>query len=522
MDKAASLAFPLPKGTYRVRTNLFPAVREQLFTVAGKAATPWVVPAPTFGKAHVTLKNGRGEYVPGKVSFIGINPSLSPYLEPENPIVTGRGWESSKDSVYPPKDGLDVTLPAGTYLATASRGPEYTREARVIEVLETRLESLDFIIDKVVDTLGLISLDPHMHTQNSDGAVLIPERVRSVLVEGIEVLVSTDHNYITDYRADLDRLGLSNLMAVIVGEEVTARGGSIHYNSYPVVPRPNEPNNGAIGVEDDTPRILFNKSRTRDPGALIQVNHPRSRGLGYFLTYELDPVKAAAAKAPFNLDFDAMEVMNGAGLVEANRQSIEDWFHLLNRGYAIRAVGSSDAHGIDGGEPGYSRTYVLYNGPKGKGLDVNALLRAVKEGRSFVSNGPIVSVKVGKATFGDLVKAVNGRVDLAVKVTGAPWLDVSEVRVIVNGERKTVLPVKSPGLGTIKLDQKITLDLPRDAWIAVEVIGSKSLFPIVQQRSNSGKPENAVLPYALTNPILVDVDGNGRFDPVWPETVQIK
>ena len=389
-------------------------------------------------------------------------------------------------------------------------------------MLETRLESLDFIIDKVVDTLGLISLDPHMHTQNSDGAVLIPERVRSVLVEGIEVLVSTDHNYITDYRADLDRLGLSNLMAVIVGEEVTARGGSIHYNSYPVVPRPNEPNNGAIGVEDDTPRILFNKSRTRDPGALIQVNHPRSRGLGYFLTYELDPATAAAAKAPFDLGFDVMEVMNGAGLVEANRQSIEDWFHLLNRGYAIRAVGSSDAHGIDGGEPGYSRTYVLYNGPKGKGLDVNALLRAVKEGRSFVSNGPIVSVKVGKATFGDLVKAVNGRVDLAVKVTGAPWLDVSEVRVIVNGERKTVLPVKSPGLGTIKLDQKITLDLPRDAWIAVEVIGSKSLFPIVQQRSNSGKPENAVLPYALTNPILVDVDGNGRFDPVWPETVQIK
>ena len=37
------------------------------------------------------------------------------------------------------------------------------------------------------------------------------------------------------------------------------------------------------------------------------------------------------------------------------------------------------------------------------------------------------------------------------------------------------------------------------------------------QRPNSGQVESAILAYALTNPVFVDVDGNGRFDPLFPK-----
>jgi len=522
LAKASPLEIPLPKGTYTVKANLFPAVREQKLTVGGTGAPAKLVFTPVFGKVHVAVKDSRGNAVPAKVTFFGLGQTPSPYFEPDSPVVTGRSWETAKDSVYPPQDGLDVPLPVGTFLVTTSRGPEYTLETHTIEVLDGGSQNLALTIDKAVDTRGLVALDPHMHTRNSDGNVSVSERLRSIVVEGLDVVVSTDHNYVTDYRADLDRLGLSDQLAVIAGEEVTARTGSIHYNSYPATPQSNKVNNGAISVEDETPMTLFGLSRTTFPGSLLQVNHPRSRTLGYFVAYELDPAQAAAAKAPFDLDFDVMEAMNGARLSDTNRQSIEDWFHLLNRGYAFRVVGSSDTHGIEGGEPGYSRTYVLYNGPKGKALDVPALLRAVKEGRSFVSNGPIVSAHIGKATFGDLVKAKKGHLDLAVKVTGAPWLDVSEVRVVVNGERKILLPVKDPARGPVKFDQKVRLELSSDAWVAVEVVGSKTLFPLIQQVANNGRPADSAIPYALTNPILVDVDGNGRFDSLWKEKVRVK
>ncbi len=524
MDKVAPLAIPLPEGTYTLRAHLFPAVIERNFRVDGDSRdTPLTLEGPEFGRLKVSITDRSGRPALGKVSFIGLAPSPSPYFRPENPVVTGRSWEGFKNSVYPFRETVDVVLPAGSYLAMSSRGPEYTRDERVVEIFGGENPPLEFCLEKAVSTRGWISIDTHMHTQNSDGNMLIPDRLRSAVAEGLDVAVATDHNFITDYRPDLERLGLEGDLAVIVGNEVTARTGSIHYNTYPNAVRSEEPMRGAINVEDETPDTLFGLSRSKDPGTLIQVNHPRSRGLGYYLTYDLESETAASAQRPFSMDFDVMEAMNGAKLYEANRLSVEDFFHLLNRGYPVRAVGVSDSHGIDGREPGYARTYVLYDGPKGAGLDQAALVQAIKEGRSFLSNGPIVFVRVnGRGLLGDLIRARKGRVELDLRVAGAPWLDVSEVRLVVNGERHDPLPMTGADGRTVKFRDRIRLTLERDSWIAVEVRGRTSLYPVIQQRSGDGTARGAAFPYALTNPVFVDVDGDGTCDPVWPDKVIVK
>jgi hypothetical protein len=530
LNRPASLSIPLPDGTYRIRVNAFPATMERVFrrpsADARATAQSWLIDLPALGTMTVRLRDSKGAPVPGKVSFIGLAPSASPYFMPENPVVSGRGLESTKNSVYPGRDGELVRLAAGTYLAVAARGPAYTRETRIIEIFAGKNPDANFVVDKVVDTPGLISVDAHMHTQFSDGQMKIAERLKGVAAEGVEVAAATDHNYITDYRPEIARLGLAGELAVIVGNEVTGRGGNIHYNSYPVQARPTEPGNGAISVQDSTPGLLFEMTRKNDPAALIQVNHPRSQGLGYFLTYKLDPKMAAEAAAPFVMNFDVMEAMNGASLDGPNRTSIEDWFHFLNRGYPIRIVGNSDAHGQDGGEPGYSRTYVLYDGAKGAGLDVPALIKAIKEGRSFVSNGPVVTARVnGKSTYGDTLTAKDGRVAVDIEIKGAPWVDVSEIRLVVNGVRQE--PIAAGGQGQVgagsqKYKGRAELKLERDAWIAVEVSGRKTLFPTIQQRSGNGTLEDAATPYALTNPIFVDVDGDGKVSPIWPEKTAIR
>lgn len=529
LDKPAGLSIPLPDGTYAVRANFFPLTREKTFRKATSGGQPpelWAVDIPPLGTMKLRLRDRAGAFVPGKVSFLGLTPTESPYFAPENPILSGRGHLAALNTVFPGRAEMTLTLPAGTYLAAASRGPEFTREARTLEVLAGENPDLNFTVDRAFATPGLVSFDPHMHTIFSDGSLSIADRLRSLVAEGVDVGVSTDHNFIIDYGPEQEKLGLKSDLAVIVGNEVTARGGSIHYNSYPVKPRLDEPGRGAVSIEDDTPAVLFKLSRDKDPGSIVQVNHPRSRGLGYFLTYKLDPDKAAFADAPFDMDFDVMEAMNGVRHGGANLDTIRDWFHFLNRGYSVKVVGSSDAHGYDGGETGYSRTFVLYDGPEGAGLDQASLIRAVKEGRSFVSNGPIVSVRAGrKATFGDTLTAKGGKVDLDVTVTGAPWLDVSEVRIIVNGERRETLAAGGRGeggVGTLKLERRVRLTLDRDAWIAVEVLGRKSMFPGLQARAGDGRPESAALPYALTNPIYVDANGDGKVDPVWPERIVIR
>ena len=69
--------------------------------------------------------------------------------------------------------------------------------------------------------------------------------------------------------------------------------------------------------------------------------------------------------------------------------------------------------------------------------------------------------------------------------------------------------------------EDVRLELADDAFIVVEVTGKGSLYPVLQVRSRSGLQADAVTPYALTNPVFVDVDGNGRFDPPLPRTIQL-
>lgn len=522
LEEPFSITVPLPDGLYSVRANFFPAQRETVFAVKPNAENLAILENPNHGSVRLKIKNSKGEFVPGKVTFIGLDPTKSPYFRPENPRDTSRGWETFKNSCYPPEEGLEVRLPVGNYLVYAARGPEYTRDQKIIEILKDDRQDLLFTIDKVVETPNLISLDPHMHTQNSDGQVLVPERLKSVVAEGVDVAVATDHNTITDYAGPLKKLGLNKYLAVIFGSEVT-KPSHIHYNTYPLQYKANEDDHGAIDIDADDVTVLFNASRTADPLALLQLNHPRAGDLGYFNNYQLDKDSAAFAKKKIDMSFSLFEAMNGPTFFRGNQEAIEDWLHLLNRGYYFPIVGSSDAHGIDGAEPGYSRTYISYAGGKGDALDAAAFFQALKKGKSFVSNGPIVDFKVNAAYApGDTLKAKAGKVDISLRVTSAPWVSVDEVRLIVNGERRIIFPIKPAEKSAVKFRQQFSFNLEKDATLVVEVLGKKTLYPVVERLTADGLPVNASLPYALTNPVFVDVDGNGRFDPPWPDKVKIQ
>jgi len=522
LENPFSLNISLPAGTYKVIANFFPAIREKLLSIQKDKENSCILEDAPCGRVKVKIKNSKGEFVPGKVTFIGLAPTKTPYFKPENPVKSNRGWETFKNSCFPKEEGMEVKLPVGTYLIYASRGPEYSLDKKVVEILKGEKQELIFLIDRVLETPNLISVDPHMHTHNSDGRTRILERIKSVVAEGVDVAVATDHNYITDYYPTLKKLGLNKYLAVIHGCEVTI-SGLIHYNTYQLKYRPDEEFNGAIYPLAEEVPPLFKASRAKDPEAILQVNHPRSGTLGYFNNYKLDEESAAFAKDHFDLSFDVLEIMNGPHFYSSsNYKSIEDWFHLMNRGYYFPLVGSSDTHSIDRAEPGYSRTYVTYKGEDGDNLNWETLAQAIRKGHSFISNGPIVEFKVnGRYSSGDSFTERSGKVDVWIKVQSAPWIAVDEVRIIVNGERKIIFPVKTEKEIIQKFTEQIGLKLDRDSYIAVEVLGKESLFPVLQSTSRDGLLENALLPYALTNPVFIDLDGNGKYDPLLPRKIEL-
>jgi hypothetical protein len=48
----------------------------------------------------------------------------------------------------------------------------------------------------------------------------------------------------------------------------------------------------------------------------------------------------------------------------------------------------------------------------------------------------------------------------------------------------------------------------RDGWLVVRVDGNEPLAPVVGDRKRFD-----VRPLAVTNPVFLDVDGNGKYDP---------
>jgi hypothetical protein len=516
------LTVMLPQGFYSIRAHFFPAVVENLVSVDLEKENICLLRNPPKGKIKISIRNKSGIFVPGKATFIGLDPTRTPYFRPENPLETNNSHEYFKNSCIPPAEGFEVELPVGTYMISASRGPEYTLDQKVIEVFENSELELVFHIDKVVDTKDLISIDSHMHTLNSDGSMTIAERIKSVAAEGVDVAVSTDHNYISDYPSVLKNLGLGEYIAVLAGQEVTPLDVNQIYmpefNRFPLTIRKGDPGNGAIDIrffKNNAP--LFRESRRRDPSALIQVNHPRRRGYGYFSYYQLDQESAATALKGFDTSFDLLEVMNGPFFSHdknKNSEVIADWLHLLDRGYFFPIVGGSDSHGIDGAEPGYARTYVFYDGAKGNGLELGTLLKHMKKGCSFISNGPVVRFMANRQYLpGDTFTTRDGTLDIWIEVQSAPWVSVDELRVIINGERKIILPIKASREQILKFRDRISSNIKEDSYIAIEVLGKRTLFPVVQRKLKKDGSECGALPYALTNPIFIDVDGNGKFDP---------
>ena len=97
-----------------------------------------------------------------------------------------------------------------------------------------------------VSTLGWLSTDTHIHSQLSpDSPDLFPYKVQSMVVENLEVPVSTEHEAIGDFNPAIEELGLKAWMKGIIGYEFTTFTYG-HFNAFPLVPEPSLPGNGRV------------------------------------------------------------------------------------------------------------------------------------------------------------------------------------------------------------------------------------------------------------------------------------
>jgi hypothetical protein len=217
---------------------------------------------------------------------------------------------------------------------------------------------------------------------------------------------------------------------------------------------------------------------------------------------------------------------------------IDDWMRILETGKRVVGTANSDSHESEKEEPASPRTYVRVPVDDPPQVSPDHIVKAFQDGDILMSNGPFVRVTAtgagAPAGMGGTVRAANGKVTLSIRIESAPWVVPDTLRVLQAGKPPVIEAVGGAGVQ----EHQVVLDVEQDGFVIVEVSGSASLFPVIYPNeipplqftdvigsigsafglgSDEGALEPALTfvtsPYALTNPIWLDADGDGVITP---------
>ncbi|MCG8313530.1 MAG: CehA/McbA family metallohydrolase [Pseudomonadales bacterium] len=409
----------------------------------------------------------------------------------------------------------ELDIAPGEYQVAVSHGWEYEIVEKSLTVSPNTTALLSASLKHWVDTLGYLSFDAHVHSAPSpDSEVSLVDRITTAAATGLEVVVSTDHEIVTDLSVGVVAAGLQNWVATVIGQEVTA-GLPNHTIAYPLPLREDIPRGDPIVWYKMTLAQIFAEAKSR--GAQIRtLAHPRQfildaigwdRLLGAPTKTDNNGLGLPADAPLWSWDFEAVEYMNGIEKVFSHGL-FEDWMSFINHGHRITATGASDMHDLK--PPGMPRNYYPASSDRPSEFIEQELVDAVLEGNLLVSAGAFARVNVnGSAEMGDIATASDGVVSLSIHVEAAPHVDIDKVVVFVNCDVAEVLVANNPLDSAIKLSELLPIDIgtKQDAHLVVLGFGKKRLHREFPQF------DAAEVPRFTTNPIYVDVNGNGVFDP---------
>ncbi len=165
------------------------------------------------------------------------------------------------------------------------------------------------------------------------------------------------------------------------------------------------------------------------------------------------------------------------------------WYDLLNLGLRVPLAGASGKDG-NGIALGTMRTYVHV--PQSGAPTSGEWIEGLRAGRSFISNGPLLSFRVNDELPGAVVACGSGKVRVRARACSVVPFDALEV--VANGAAVAAAAAAgSPASADIDVDVPVTAS----SWLAARCTGQALVFH---------RPANQRL-FAHTSPVYVDVAG---------------
>jgi TolB protein len=388
-----------------------------------------------------------------------------------------------------------VILPVGMAAIEVSRGPEYRVWRDTVEVAPDSVKPVRVVLGRMVNLpqAGWFSGDLHVHMNyggayrntasrlaaqaqaedlhvvenlivNKEGRIPDVDRFTGRLdtVSSSSTLIAHDQEYHTSYWGHTGLLGLQrNLILPAYAAYANTAAASLY------------PSNAVV------------MDLAHEQGAITGYVHPFDRypepsDTSRPLTHEL-PVDVALGKV------DYYEVL---GFVDDYEATARVWYQLLNCGFRLPAGAGTDAMANFAslrGPVGMNRLFVQ----SGRPLRYRGWLTALKKGRSFATNGPLLRFSLEDTGLGGEVRLPAGGRGVNASIGLRSAVPIDRLEIVGNGTVAAEIPLS--GTRT-QLDTTITLRVTRSGWYLLRAKGNHPAYPILD-----------VYPYATTSPIYVIV-----------------
>jgi TolB protein len=390
-----------------------------------------------------------------------------------------------------------VTAPAGALTVEVSRGPEYRVFRRTVSVRPDSTASLRIVLDRLVDlpAAGWYSGDLHVHMnyggayRNDPGNLAFQASAEDLHL--VENLIVNKEGRIPDigyFSGRPDPVSTPTTLVVHDQEYHTSfwgHSGLLGLRRNVILPGYAGYANTAAASLDPTNAAVFDQAHAQD--ALTGYVHP-------FDSYPdpRDSTRPLTHELPVDVALGKVDYYEAIGFVDDYEATARVWYQLLNCGFRLPAGAGTDAMANFAslrGPVGMNRVFAKLDGR----LSHRSFLAALKAGRSFATNGPLLGFTLNGKQLGDDLALPKGEHQLAARVSLKSYVPVDHLEIVSNGEVVADIPLR--GNRTV-VSTTVRLPVKRSGWYLLRARGNGPSYPVLD-----------FYPYATTSPIYVSIGG---------------
>jgi TolB protein len=389
----------------------------------------------------------------------------------------------------------EITVPVGQVQVDVMRGFEYAFEQERVEIKSGATTHLTVHLRLIMpyEPAEWVSGDVHVHMNYGGGYRNTPahlvEQAAAENLAIIENLLVNKEQRIPDVERFMPHPDPES-----TGQQLLLHGQEFHTSYWGHLGLLHLTQNfllpGYAGYPNTAAASLYPANAN-----VADLAHDQNALVGYVHPFDSmpDPAKdeSLTDELPADVALGKVDYIEVVGFAD-HKSTAEVWYKLLNCGFRLPAAAGTDFmadYASVRGPIGLNRVYAeVKPGP----LAIEPWLEAIKAGRTFATNSPLLSFELGGKSPGGEIQ-LESKQEVPFKVSLRSIVPVDHLEAVCNGKVARGIEVQGDRKTA---DATGSLALDGSGWCVLRAFSDKPEYPILD-----------LYPYATTSPVYVTVPG---------------